>query len=440
MIVNVRGPAPSAKRFRVEIEASATLLDLSARIASQLGPLCPGSGFRLSMNKRDPLDGFLTSLSDLGVRHADLVYLLVGMGDTGCGGLFAAMSAALIAMRPPPTTEASTQTAPPPTASSGTQTLGRPFPSDTGTQTDIQGLTDGAAVDIERLGDGRGDRRENEALAVPPLAADVARPEPTSSANQSQGEQAQMGCEHEDAGATERAAEDAQQVATAEEAAGSQAEEQQPPGAHQEQDDDSEEELDPDASMPVVFPTPRDEEPLATASPSPIPTLQVIDTETQTLQHGQTCDEMSPFPEYSGPPCGQVPIDEDSDDEDSERYDCSALLPTQRAWGDDAEEVEEEEVEEQDYEDCDRKQRDGSDSDAEGFGNDTSCSGGGTAFLASTQTPESQPPPDAAAERKRRSMTPPVSLAERDSVGSSGEGGSGGGGNIRKRLRSSQQH
>ena len=54
-----------------------------------------------------------------------------------------------------------------------------------------------------------------------------------------------------------------------------------------------------------------------------------------------------------------------------------------------------------------------------------------------TQTPESQPPPDAAAERKRRSMTPPVSLAE--DVGS-GECGSGGGGNIRKRLRSSQQH
>lgn len=119
MIVNIRGP--EAMRFRVEVEASATLLELSARIAAMLGSQCPPSGFQISMNKCEPLEGYLSSLSDLGVRPFDRLYLLVGM--TGCGDLFISMSEALAAARPPVTAAASTQTATRCTTTNCTQTL-----------------------------------------------------------------------------------------------------------------------------------------------------------------------------------------------------------------------------------------------------------------------------------------------------------------------------
>lgn len=149
MFVTIRCSNAPVTRFRLETHAEASLLELCCQTAEQLGALCPPTGFQLSMNNQDALGDsscYLTSLKDLGVRHADVLYVLNGFANP-CA-LFAAVHRLLDLTKPPATGSVSTQTVSQGVCS-GTQTPGRPFPSDTGTQTDFQDNDLGYAVSTD---------------------------------------------------------------------------------------------------------------------------------------------------------------------------------------------------------------------------------------------------------------------------------------------------
>ena len=266
MFVTIRCSNAPLKRFRLETHAEASLLELCCQTAEQLGALCPPTGFQLSMNKQDALGGgncYLTSLKDLGVRHADVLYVLDDFANP-CA-LFAAVHRVLDLTKPPATGSVTTQTVSQGVCN-GTQTPGRPFPSDTGTQTDFQ-VNDpeyGVSADLEE-----GHRCSGKSFGGP------------TSGNKSRETRA---LDHVENGA-------------------------------QWKDKQQSQLLDCYGTSPVILPTPLKSCPIAThangqsCTQSPVlSTCPAFNTDAQT----ERSEEPSLFLQHSGPPCGQIP-DSDSD-------------------------------------------------------------------------------------------------------------------------------
>ena len=527
MMLNIRVPpsstegAAGAVKVRFEAAPTDTLLELVCAVAVKLGAACPTEGFQLSMNKREPLSspGFANTLQELGLRNSDLLWVIKPSG-AGVGELLAAAGAALLAAKPPAsssvttqmippcTSDVAAQTAPPSTGDAATQTLGRPFPSDTGTQTEPIAF----AAAAEQLGQAalRGIIGSQETTAATASATSpAATPREPTDDGAAAGEAATGEAATGDAATGEAATSEADVAAPEPEAGLTVA--QGIAGEGDEGEDmsvDEDGDDDDDASMPQVFPTPRESLPGTQTQAPPLtargtetqqppltergtethqPQLTERGTETQQLpltargtetqqlpqtergtaetqtlnQNGETqtpaCFEFSGPPggqpplddtQFSGPPGGQPPVDDSQSEDEDEDY--SALLPTQRNWdNDDDDEEEDDEEEEEDeeeqqhgvYEECDRKQREiGTDEEGvEEDGGGNGCVDGGTAFLASTQTPDStalaSPESPELKRRRTRSMTPPP-----PTLGSEAEGGSSCSSHSsgRKRLRSSQ--
>ena len=375
MFVTIRRttPAPSM-RFRLQTGLDATLLELCCQTAERLGALCPAAGFHLSMNNRDALgggDSYLSSLKDLGVRHADILYVLNGPHNPRA--LLAAVQAVIDSRKLPITSPASTQTVPPNAICNATQTPGRPFPSDTGTQTEIQGVCPGHT-------DAEINPRSYSVRAHPDL-------EWRNSPN----------LEHEHAD-----------------------------GQHEELDDLPKCER----STPVRLPAPGESQHTAmvtqgeshTHSSAPA-TWRAFDTEAQaeqdegwspygpprTLRYGQTHSTDWELAGEDVQRCPGVSSSTHSGGQ-GERTTTGDAYPAAGAYLNNSEAAE-----------C-------ADEDSDGLSPRSEDTDGGTAFLPSTQTPESQ---QTFGDRKRCATTPPLSLSLSLSLGDTNVGG------IRKRLCSS---